>query len=274
MTASTTVPPLIQEKITAFEHFQAEFEASFRFKQDVHGLRRFSMFPVSYVVRYLHALWACECKDRLLSIYKNIERYEGRVCLELLRNWQAADTAGVVAFLYRKLDMLPLAGITRQLQEARQLHKDDGLPERLAHGRMVMLNRGMNLMQALDALFSLEEDQLLKEVQSACMQYGHHPSQIEAQLAELDTPLYSYMPHQLLAQQNMVMMNKLGVDVNSKPTDQPGQRSWRVLEPVEPMRPYAEHVIEGYLELTSPVHNNLRDLHFVDLPERSEDMQV
>jgi hypothetical protein len=274
MTASTTVPPLIQEKITAFEHFQAEFEASFRFKQDVHGLRRFSMFPVSYVVRYLHALWACECKDRLLSIYKNIERYEGRVCLELLRNWQAGDTAGVVAFLYRKLDMLPLAGITRQLQEARQLHKDDGLPERLAHGRMVMLNRGMNLMQALDALFSLEEDQLLKEVQSACMQYGHHPSQIEAQLAELDTPLYSYMPHQLLAQQNMVMMNKLGVDVNNKPTDQPGQRSWRVLEPVEPMRPYAEHVIEGYLELTSPVHNNLRDLHFVDRPERSEDMEV
>ncbi|MFL5660853.1 MAG: hypothetical protein ACJ8BW_05820, partial [Ktedonobacteraceae bacterium] len=93
-------------------------------------------------------------------------------------------------------------------------------------------------------------------------------------LAELDTPLYSYMPHQLLAQQNMVMMNKLGVDVNNKPTDQPGQRSWRVLEPVEPMRPYAEHVIEGYLEMTSPLHNNLRDLHFVDLPERSEDMEV
>ena len=46
-------------------------------------------------------------------------------------------------------------------------------------------------------------------------------------------------------------MNKLGVNVMNKPADQPGQRSWKVLEPVEPMSPYAEHVIEGYQELTS-----------------------
>ncbi|MFL5625244.1 MAG: hypothetical protein ACJ788_06560 [Ktedonobacteraceae bacterium] len=274
MATHATVPDLVHQKLAAFEKFQAEFEASFRFKQDVHGLKRFSAFPVSYTVRYLHALWVCECKDRLLSIYKNIERYEGRVCLELLRNWQAGDTASVVAFLNRKLDVLPLADITRQLQEARQRHKDDGLPERLAHGRMVMLNRGINLMQALDAIFSLPEDQLLKEVHVACMQFGHHPSQIEEQLAEMESPLYSYVPHQLLAQQNMVMMNKLGIDVMNKPSDQPGQRSWRVLEPVEPMRPYAEHVIAGYLEMTSPLHNNISAHRFVDRPERSEDMEV
>jgi len=274
MNATSTTQKLIDQKLTAFERLQPEFEASFRFTQNVHGLKRFPTFPVDHSVRYLHALWVCECKDRLLSIYKNIERYEGRQCLELLRGWQKGDTASVVAFLNRKLDMLPLADITRQLQEARQRHKDDGLAERLAHGRFVMLNRGMNLLQALNAIFALPDDELMREVQVASAQYGHHPSQIERQLAELDTPLYSYVPHQVLAQRNMVMMNKLGVNVMNKPTDQPGQRSWKVLEPVEPMSPYAEHVIEGYEELTSPLHNNIRGDRFVDRPERSDEMEV
>src|SRR5207248_843883 len=254
----STTQKLINQKLAAFERLQSEFEVSFRFIQQVHGQKRFSSFPVDHAVRYLHALWVCECKDRLLSIYKNIERYEGRQCLELLLGWQEDDTASVVAFLNRKLDMLPLADITRQLQEARQRHKDDGLPERLMHGRLVMLNRGMNLFQALDAIFALPDDELVREVQVACAQYGHHPSQIERQLAELDTPLYSYVPHQALAQRNIVLMNKLGVNVMNKPADQPGQRSWKVLEPVEPMSPYAEHVIVGYQELTSPLHNNIR----------------
>src|SRR2546421_13027494 len=142
MHATPTTPILIEQKLDAFEQLQPEFEECFRYIQDVHGQKRFPTISVADSVHYLHALWICECKDRLLSIYKNIERYEGRYCLELLRFWQAGDTAGVVAFLDRKLDMLPLADITRQLQEARQLHKDDGLPERLARGRMVMLNRG------------------------------------------------------------------------------------------------------------------------------------
>ena len=90
----------------------------------------------------------------------------------------------------------------------------------------------------------------------------------------METPLYSYIPHQALAQQNMVVMNKLGVDVMTKPTDQPGQRSWRVLEPAEPRHPFAEHIIEGYQELTSPIHNNIRGERFVDRPERSNRMQV
>jgi hypothetical protein len=93
-------------------------------------------------------------------------------------------------------------------------------------------------------------------------------------LAEMETALYSYMPHQLLARQNMIVMNKLGIDVMNKPADQPGQRSWRVLKPTEPLSPFAEHVILGYQELTSPLHNNIRGDRFVDRPERSDEMEI
>src|SRR5712691_10892687 len=104
---------IIRQKLTAFEQLQAEFEECFRYVQDVHGQKRFPTISVADSVHYLHALWICECKDRLLSIYKNIERYEGRYCLELLRLWQEGDNTDVVAFLHRKLDMLPFADITR-----------------------------------------------------------------------------------------------------------------------------------------------------------------
>ncbi len=80
-----------QRKSEAFEQLQPEFEASFRFVQDVHGQRRFSAFTVVEAVRYLHALWVCECKDRLLSVYRNIVRYEGQHCLRLLQRWQEAE---------------------------------------------------------------------------------------------------------------------------------------------------------------------------------------
>ena len=78
----------------------------------------FTSFPVASTVRYLHALWICECKDRLLSIYKNIERYEGTYCLGLLLRWQEGEMADVVDFLHRKLDMLPFSDLTRQIQDA------------------------------------------------------------------------------------------------------------------------------------------------------------
>src|SRR5947209_10538908 len=120
MTTASTTTDLVNQKLQAFEQLQAEFEASFRFVQQVHGQQRFASFPVADSVRYLHALWVCECKDRLLGIFKNIQRYEGHYCLELLRKWQQEqDTASVVAFLDRKLDMLPFADLTRQLHEAR-----------------------------------------------------------------------------------------------------------------------------------------------------------
>jgi hypothetical protein len=266
-----TTPTLIQQKLAAFDRLEAEFVSCFQFVQEVHGQRRFSSFPVSDIVRYLHSLWMCECKERLLSVFKNIQRYEGRYCLELLQLWQRnQDTASVVAFLDRKLDMLPFADLTRQIHEARFTHADDGLVQRLTHGRLVLLNRGINLMQALDSLFTSSEVDLFADVQAACERYGHLPDQLEEQLRELEqSPLYSYLPHQTLAQRNMVVMNKLGVSVALKPADLPGERSWRVLAPMEPLQPFAEHVIDGYQELTAPWHNNILGVRFTDRPERS-----
>ena len=274
--SSTTqdMQPLIQQKLETFERLQPEFEASFQFVQQVHGQKRFSSFPVAYSVRYLHARWVCECKGRLLSVQRTVKEYEGKLCLQLLRKWQEGDTASVVAFLYRKLDMLPLPDITQQIQEARRSSQDDGLVQRLEHGRLVMLNRGMHLMLALDAIFALNEGELFQEVQAACEQYGHLPQQIEEQLEQMDSVLYSYVPHQVLAQRNMLVMNKLGVDVLSRPLDLPGKRSWRVVPPTEPLSPFAEHVVEGYQELTSPLHNNLKADRFIDRPERSDTGEV
>src|SRR5574337_741284 len=122
---------LAKQKLAVFERLQPAFEVCFRFVQEVHGQQRFSYFPVAETVRYLHALWVCECKDCLLSMYKNIVRYEGQQCLTLLHRWQEGETADVVAFLHRKLDGLPFAELTRQVQEARIAHADDGLIRRL-----------------------------------------------------------------------------------------------------------------------------------------------
>jgi hypothetical protein len=272
MVTTLTTEKLAKQKLEAFERLQSEFEASFRFVQEVHGQQRFSTFPVRETVHYLHALWICECKDRLLSVYKNIERYEGRYCLELLQRWQDGGTLEVIAFLHAKLDGFPFVELTRQIEEAEAaLSPDNGLVRRLIHGRLVLLNRSMNLMQALDAIFALSEDDLRNEVWEACAQYGHVPSQIELQLAQMEDPLYSYVPHQLLAQRNMLVMNKLGVDVMKLPTDLPGERSSRVALPSKPMSSFAEHLIDGYQELLSPTHNNPRRDRFVDRPERDKD---
>jgi hypothetical protein len=275
MAVTLAVEKLAKQKIEAFERLQSEFEASFHFVQDVHGQRRFSALPVIETVHYLHALWICECKDRLLSIYKNIERYEGQYCLELLQRWQEGETADVIAFLQRKLDGLPFAELTRQIDEAKALPQaEDALTRRLIHGRLILLNRSMNLVQALDAIFALSEDDLRKEVRVACTHYGHHPGQIEQQLAEMEDPLNSYMPHRLLAQRNMLAMNKVGVNVMTLPTDRPGERSWKVDTPEEPLPSFADHMIEGYLALTSPKYNNIMGHRFVDLPEVGEGFRV
>jgi hypothetical protein len=267
-------PDLARLKLEAFDRLQPEFEASFQFLQNVHGQKRLSAFPVADVVYYLHARWVCECKGRLLSVAKTVKEYDGERCLELLNLWQREDTASVIDFLQHKLDMLPLADITRQYHEARRTSKDDGLARRLEHGRTVMLNRGFNLMQALDALFELPEEALFAEVRAACERYNHRPEQIKQQQEEMQSQLYSYAPHQMLAQRNMLVMNKLGVNLSSSHSDQPGNRSWRVVAPTEPLRPYAEHVVEGYQELVSPTHNNIKQEKFVDRPERSDEGTV
>lgn len=109
------------------------------------------------------------------------------------------------------------------------------------------------------------------EVRAACERYGHLPEQIEVQLAQFDLPLYAFVSSQALARRNMEEMNKMGVQVMSRPSDQPGERSEAVLEPEDRPRPFAEQVIEGYVEMTAPWHNNIRGVRFVDSPERSEE---
>lgn len=263
---------LAKQKLEAFERLQSEFEASFQFVQEVHGQRRFSTFPVMESVHYLHSLWICECKDRVLSIYKHIERFEGRYCLDLLRRWQKGDTADGVAFLHAKLDGFPFVELTQQIMYARTTRSaDDGLVRRLIHGRLTLLNRSMNLMQALEAIFALPEEDLTYEVRDACAIYGHSVNQIEQQLAEMDSPLYSYIPNRLLAQRNMLVMNKLGVNVMTLPTDRPGERTSKVAVSTEPFPSFAMHTIEGYLELVSPSHNNVMRERFVDRPAIDRD---
>src|ERR1700693_1373478 len=128
MRGTVAIQTLVKQKLEAFERLQ-----------------------LAETVHYFLALWICECKDLLLSVYKSSARYEGRNCLDLLRQCQDGETAAVVAFLQRKLDGLPFADFTRQIQEATTLHLAH---EGLVHGRFVLLNQGMNLMQALDAIFS------------------------------------------------------------------------------------------------------------------------
>ena len=77
-----------------------------------------------------------------------------------------------------------------------------------------------------------------------------------------------------LAERNMLVMNTLGMNVMILPTDLPGERSWKVVAPTEPLRPFAESVIRGYLELISPTHNNLRRYRFIDRPEASDVAEV
>ncbi len=271
MAANSAVQELVKQKLDAFDQLTPAFVACFPFVQQVHGQRRFSTFPVAQTVYYLHSLWICECKDRLLSIYKNIERYEGAYCLELMRRWQEGMTADVVDFLNRKLDMLPLSDLTRQIHEAKLAGADDGRVRRLMEGRGILLNRGMNLMQICDAIFALPEEQLLNEVRAACQQYGHSPEQIEQQLAQFDEPLYGHVTSQALARRNMEVMNRMGVQVMSRPSDRPGERSQLVLEPTKEPHPFAEQVIVGYVEMTAPWHNNVRAVRFVDFPEHSEE---
>lgn len=271
MTITTNIQDVVQQKLTAFDRLQSEFEENFHFLQEVHGQKRFFSFSVAEVVHYLHARWICECKSRLLSVPRTIKEYEGRRCLELLWLWQEEeDTAAVVGFLQHKLDMQPFADLTSQLQEARRVHFDEGMVQRLAHGRQILLNRGFNLMHALDAIFALPQDDLFAAVHDACAHYHHLPEQLKEQMAEFDSPLYAYVPNPALARRNMLIMNKLGVNVLQYPADLPGRRSWRVVAPVEPLSPFAEHIFDGYLELTAPLHNNIKDVQFTDRLERSE----
>ncbi len=261
------IGPLARRKLDAFARIEEDFAASFRFVQEVHGQRRFKTFPVADSVRYLHALYVCECKDRLLSIPKNIQRYEGAYCLELLRVWQRGETADVVAFIHRKLDRMPFAELTQEIEAAARAG-DAALARRLTSGRMVLLNRNINLSHALEAIFALDHERLLAKVRTACARYGHTPDEIDRQQHELRSDLYGYAPSAALARRNMLLMNQLGPQVMDADGDRPGERTYRVQPPTSPVRSYAESAIPGAMTLTCMTWNNPRHLNMANPPER------
>jgi hypothetical protein len=266
MATTSIMPVLVQQKLDAFADLQPEFETCFRFLQDVHGLKRFSAFSIADCVRYLHARWICELKSQLLSVPRARE-YDGRRSLEVLRLWQEQqDTASVVSFLYEKLDMFPVASVTQRIQELQNANGNPSAIARLKHGRTVMLNRGTCLLHALETIFALPEEELALAVKGACTQYGHQPDQIQQQIALMDMPLYHYLPHQALAQRNMLVTNQLGTSVTVQPAEPPDRRSSKadMLKAVTP--PYAEEVINDYQDMTSVMFNNLLGKRFLDRP--------
>lgn len=260
------VSELTRRKLEAFALTEEDFVASFSFVQDVHGRRRFSSFPVANAVQYLHALYLCECKDRLLSVPKNnSQRYEGARCLELLRGWQAGHSADVIAFIHRKLDEQPFAELTRQIEAAGRTG-DAPLAQRLVSGRTVLLNRNFNLSYAMDAMFALDPEPLRAEVRAACAHFGHTPDTIERQLAELQSDLYAYAPSAVLARRNMLVMNRLGPYVMDADGDLPGKRTAHVRPPASPEPPYAEAIIAGEMTLLSMRWNNPRHSDLANPP--------
>ncbi len=126
-------------------------------------------------------------------------------------------------------------------------------------------------MHALETIAVHSGDDLRAEVRRASEHYGHGPAQIEEQLAEMATPLYTYRPHALLAQRNMVTMNRLGVDVSALTTEPSCVRSWYPTPSEEAQAPFAEQVISGYLPMLAPAFNNVRGVRFVDRVEAEQE---
>ena len=257
--ASTT---LVAQKLQAFARLEQSFESSFTFAQEIQGQRRCSGVPVRHIVCYLHALYVCAVKDRLLGIPRTGDRYEGQECLRLLREFYDGVTAGVIALLERKLDGSSVAELTRELESAPPEATPAELAQRarqLRRGRQVLLNRLANRAQALDNLCGLAEEDLCRQVRQACTHHGHTPRQIERQLAELNTPVYQTFPHPDLARRNMLVMARLGVMAgDGHAHEYPAIES---NEHTMPEPPFAEEVIHPYYDLTPPWHNNPADIH-------------
>ena len=246
---------LVRSKLEALERIEADFRESFAFLWDVHGRTRLDPFPVASSVRYLHALWICECKDRLLDVQRSIVRYEGVRCLELLREWQSGETGGVVAFLQRKLDDQPFAELTRQIETA-QAASEASVARRLLYGRRVLLHRTFNLARALDAIFALPYADLLRVVSEECARLGHTPEDLARQRADLETPLYAHLRHPALARRNMRVMNALWMTIGGTPGDALGERTERAATARSPLASYAETRVAPERTLTSMASNN------------------
>jgi hypothetical protein len=270
MTTPQAIPPLIAEKLAAFARLEPEFEACFRYIEELQGERRFENVSVNDTVCYLHALWVCECKDRLLSVPHAIERYQGGRGLVRLRRWQeTGSTAEVVVFLSEKLNNLDLAELSRQVEAAQAREGESPFVRRLMRGRLLLINRSMNLLHALEPLFALPAPTLLEEARLAAARYEHTPAQIEAQLRQLETPLYATIRHPALAQRNMILMNRQGApDIAAvEAADEPASHVWQVAAQGRSQGPSAEQTIAGYVALSAPNHNNVRAVRWTDRPE-------
>ncbi len=240
--AASVMNDLAERKLEAFARIEKEFIASFRFVEEIHGQRRFIAVPVADTARYLHALYICECKDHLLSVPHTARRYEGARCLELLRDWQEGHAAGVVAFIYERLDGQPFGELSQQIEEAAQTGHAQ-LASRLLSGQAVLLNRLFTLAYALDAIFALEPEQLRAEVRAACKRLGHTRDEINRQLTDMRSDLYTYAPHPALARRNMIVMNGIGLRLTDVDGERPGERTDRVQPPILPVASYAEETI-------------------------------
>lgn len=252
---ATIVPPLVREKVDAFARLEPEFNRCFVYVQAVQGEVRFLAFPIEAAVRYLHALWVCEVKDCLLDVPRTIERYEGAQALRVLDAWQRGDVAEAVEFLQRKLDALPFGAITRQMVARANAPE---VVARLEHGRRIMLNRGLTLMLALDAICTLPAEDCVNAARAAAASYGYTPEVIAHELAKADSPLFRQVRHPILARRNMLVMNRLGEWVTSMPVNHPGDRTDRVEAPTMPRGPYAQERIAGEREMTPPPYSTGR----------------
>lgn len=252
------IPPLIREKLAAFDQLEPSFCESFRYVQQMHGEARFPSAPVAAIVRYLHALFVCHCKDGLLSVPTTTARYGHRFALDLLEVWQRGETLPVVEFLEAKMDPRPILPFARELEAAEtSAEAPAGTDEakRLRHGLEILLNRMHNLYAALDTILGLPRQGLLDEVRGACVEFGHTPDEIRQEREWFATPLYSYVPHAELARRNMLVMNSVGVAITSELVDRPGNRTARVLPGRPPLAPYAENPLPNETEFTPPPYS-------------------
>ncbi|GHO45511.1 hypothetical protein [Ktedonospora formicarum] len=255
----TTVREIVRQKLAAFEQLRPEYERCFRFVQEAHGQKRLTICSIAEIVYYLHARWVCDSKGELLSVPHSPKRLDGKRCLELLRDWQInGESAEVIAFLQYRLDTLPFADLTRQIDLAEVSAMNPEIAQRLRNGRRVLLNRGFNLLLALDAIGTLSHEEISSQVRLACERYGHLPKQIKEQLALAESPLFSYVPHQELARYNMLLMNTLTQDI--RPIQEADKKAHMDDPPATQdtsQPPLAEFSFPFYQELTSTDHNNV-----------------
>ncbi len=256
--ASGELDAVVRQKLEAFEAIERDFRESFRLVAAFHGERRFERVPVGASVRYLRALWICDCKDRLLDAARSIRRYEGRRCLELLLAWQHGQSAGVVIFLSEKLGDAPVAELTRQITLA-ESSGDAALTGRLSHGRRIALNRSFNLALALEAILSVSAEELLAVVTDVCGELDLRPERIAEALMAFDSPIFRHVRHPLLARRNMLLMNALGEAV-ANDGGQLRVRTSRVLPAESPNPARSETPVVPVVTMVSMAHNNPANL--------------